>query len=87
MQLSTPLTDWLLTRGYGALAGILEPTFSINGLLVRTIFVQHVIINNKSIHIRKSDSLIHIYPDNFTEELFITDIDYAPYSVEIHHAE
>lgn len=81
MQLNIPLTDWILARGYGALVGILQPTFSLNGAPVRAIFdFPHVIINDKAIHIRESDSLVHIYPDGFTEELFIDSIKYDPYS-------
>ena len=81
MQLNIPLTDWLLARGYGALAGILQPTFSLNGVPVRAIFdFPQVIMNNKAIHIRESDSLSHIYPDGFIEELFIASIEYEPYS-------
>ena len=81
MQLHIPLTDWILARGYGALTGILQPTFSLNGVPVRAIFdFPHVIINNKDIHIRERDSLVHIYPDGFTEELFIDSIEYEPYS-------
>ena len=40
----------------------------------------HIFINNPEVNISTNDSLIHTKANGYSEELFITDIDYDPYS-------
>ena len=79
--LQRPLVDWLNCGGLWALAGIAEPTFSINGSPIRAIMdLPYIFINNPDVHVSIDDVITHIYPDGYEERFFIEDIDYAPYS-------
>ena len=79
--LQRPLVDWLNCGGLWALAGIAEPTFSINGSPIRAIMdLPYIFINNPDVHVSIDDVITHIYPDGYEERFFIEDIDYDPYS-------
>lgn len=81
LWIDKPLVDWLQIAGHWALAGIVTPTFSLNGVPIRGIMAfPHIFINNPEVNISIHDSLIHTNPNGHSEELFITDIEYDPYS-------
>ena len=76
--LAKPLIDWLNLGDNWAIVGILEPTFSLNGKLVRAIIdFPYVIINNPDIKFKVGDSLIHTCPNGLQEELFIIHFEYS----------
>ena len=80
-MLDRPLVDWLNCGERWALAGIAEPTFLLNGTLIRGIMdFPYVYINNPDLFIEITNSLTHIYTNGNREEFFITYIDYSPYS-------
>ena len=76
-----PLNHWLGFANHWALSGILEPTFSFNGIPIRAILdYPYVFINNPDLHIHVGDTLIHSYSNKFKEELFVVDMRYSPYT-------
>ena len=81
LWIDKPLIDWLQLVGHWALAGVVEPNFSLNGIPIRGIMAfPFIFINNPDIHISTNDSLIHMYSNGHSEELFIIDTNYDPYS-------
>ena len=88
MQIDKPLINWLICADRWGLVGIIEPMFSLKknqaGKIVEHVRAildfPYVIINNSELIIEESDSLLHVCPHGGTEELFISEIDYAPYS-------
>lgn len=88
MQIDTPLINWLMCADRWGLVGIVEPMFSpkknqtekIVKHIKAILDFPHVIINNSELDIREGDSLLHVCPHGGIEELFISEIDYAPYS-------
>ena len=80
-MIQRPLVDWLNCGGLWALAGIAEPTFSLNNISIRAImYFPYVFINNPDVHISIDDTIIHTYHNGHKEELYIENIDYDPYS-------
>ena len=88
MQLDKPLINWLYALDHWALVGILEPLFSLkkhnSGEVLSNIRAildfPYIVINNPELCIAEEDSLLHRCPHGSIEELFISEIDYSPYS-------
>ena len=84
-MIDRPLVDWLNCGERWALAGITEPTFSLDGKLICAIMdFPYVFINNPEVHISINDTIVHTYTNGHREKFFIEDIEYDPYSRGLH---